>query len=153
MRKLFLQISLAMISLMSFAALCPAIVSADCANPVNTKEAIQCGTSNASGVPVTNDPTQSINDTISQALKILSVAVGIISVVMIVVAGYRFMTSGGDTTKVASAKSTLMYALIGLVVVVLSQIIVIFVLGTASNPTAPTPAAGTPGGSCRGITC
>lgn len=69
-----------------------------------------------------------VNDTVKLALNLFSAIVGIISVVMIIVGGIRYITSGGDSGKVSAAQNTVLYAVIGLVVVALAQIIVQFVL-------------------------
>jgi hypothetical protein len=45
----------------------------------------------------------------------------------------RYITSGGDSTKVSGAKNTLIYAIIGLIIVALAQLIVHFVLGQAQT--------------------
>jgi hypothetical protein len=47
---------------------------------------------------------------------------------MIMVGGFKYVTSGGDGSKVSSAKSTIIYAIVGLVIVALSQGIVKLVL-------------------------
>lgn len=52
------------------------------------------------------------------------IAVGIICVVFIIVGGIRYATSGGDPEKVKSAKNTILYALIGLVIAILANVIV-----------------------------
>ncbi len=70
-----------------------------------------------------------VNNAVKLGLNLFSAIVGIISVVMIIVGGIRYITSGGDSGKVTSAQNTVMYAVIGLVVVALAQIIVKFVLG------------------------
>jgi len=57
------------------------------------------------------------------------VIVGIAAVIMIIVGGFRYITSGGNDASVTSAKNTILYAVIGLIVVALSQLIVRFVLG------------------------
>ena len=77
------------------------------------------------------DSGTQVNTAISAAINILSIIVGIAAVVMIIVAGMRFITSGGDSNKVAGARSAILYAIVGLVVVVLSQVIVHFVLSKA----------------------
>jgi hypothetical protein len=95
------------------------------------KQATQCGINAAAGANGCNpDPaaTSSINNTIKQIINILSVLVGIIAVIMIILAGFRYVTSGGDSARVAGAKSTLLYAIIGLIIVALAQVIVRFVL-------------------------
>ena len=55
-------------------------------------------------------------------------AVGIISVVMLVYGGLRYIVSGGDSKKVTDAKNTIMYAIIGLIIAILSYAIVNFVI-------------------------
>lgn len=77
------------------------------------------------------DPTggKGLNATIKQGIDIFSAILGIIAVVMIMIAGYKYITSSGDSTKVSSAKNTLVYAVIGLIIVALSQTIVKYVVG------------------------
>ncbi len=55
-------------------------------------------------------------------------AVGIISVVMLIIGGIRYVISGGDSKKVTDAKNTIMYAIIGLIIAILSYAIVNFVI-------------------------
>ena len=52
---------------------------------------------------------------------------GIVSVAFILIGGIGYMTSSGDSNKLQKAKNTIMYALIGLAIVGLAEIIVIFV--------------------------
>ena|SRR3989344_2488780 len=77
---------------------------------------------------ITGDPTNTFNDVLATTINIISVVVGVIAVIMIIFGGFRYVTSGGDATKVTSAKNTILYGLIGLVIVALAQIIVRFVL-------------------------
>jgi hypothetical protein len=69
-----------------------------------------------------------VNTTLASVINLLSIVAGIIAVIMIIIAGVKFMTSGGDAGKVASARSSVIYAIIGLVIVVLSQTFVFFVV-------------------------
>jgi hypothetical protein len=73
---------------------------------------------------------------IAVVVNVLSIIIGVVSVIMIMVAGFRFVTSNGDSNSVASARSTVIYAIVGLVVTALAQIIVWFVLHkvTATKP-------------------
>ena len=68
-----------------------------------------------------------------RVVNIMSIVVGIISVIMLIVAGIKFSTAGGDSNSVQSARSTLIYALIGLFIAVLAQFLVRVVLTTATN--------------------
>lgn len=74
------------------------------------------------------DATSTINDMITLVINIFSIIVGVISVIMIIIGGLKYITSGGDSGNVSGAKNTILYAVIGLVVVALSQVIVRFVL-------------------------
>lgn len=65
---------------------------------------------------------------ITSVVNLLSFVVGALAVIMIMVGGFKYVTSGGDSGKVTSAKNTIMYAIIGIVIVVLAQTIVQFVL-------------------------
>ena len=75
------------------------------------------------------DATDEINKLISDVINFLSLIVGVVAVIMIIVGGFRYIISGGDSNNVSSAKNTILYAIIGLIIVALSQTIVKFVLG------------------------
>jgi cytochrome bd-type quinol oxidase subunit 2 len=70
-----------------------------------------------------------IETTIANLINIMSIIAGITAVIMIIISGFRFITANGDSNTVSAARRTLMYALVGVVVVALSQTIVWFVLG------------------------
>jgi hypothetical protein len=75
----------------------------------------------------------SIGHIANTIVTIFSIIVGGASIIMIIYGGFRYITSGGDSTKVGNAKSTLIYAIIGLVIVALAQVIVHFVLNQSGN--------------------
>ena len=54
--------------------------------------------------------------------------VGALSVLMLVVGGLRYVISAGDATKVTAAKNTILYAIVGLIVVLLAYALIDFVL-------------------------
>jgi lysylphosphatidylglycerol synthetase-like protein (DUF2156 family) len=60
----------------------------------------------------------------------LLTAVGVICVIFIIIGGIRYATSGGDTEKVKKAKDTLLYALIGLAICILANVIVSLITNT-----------------------
>jgi hypothetical protein len=94
----------------------------NCGTNIELSETGTCATSGD------GDATTKVNDAVRLALNLFSAVVGIIAVVMIIVGGIKYITSGGDSGNVTSAKNTILYAIIGLVVVALAQIIVRFVL-------------------------
>ena len=57
-------------------------------------------------------------------------ALGILAVVVIILGGVQYMTSSGDAGKVKKAKDTILYGVIGLIIVALAFAIVNFVIGS-----------------------
>jgi len=78
------------------------------------------------------DPAEKVNTLIADVINIFSLVVGVVSVIMIIIGGLKYITSGGDSGNVSGAKNTILYAIIGLVVVALAQVIVRFVLERAT---------------------
>lgn len=74
-----------------------------------------------------------VNDIIATVINIFSLIVGVVSVIMIIVGGLKYITSGGDSGNVSGAKNTILYAIVGLVIVALAQVIVKFVLNKVST--------------------
>ena len=70
----------------------------------------------------------SFNDILKKIINILSVLVGAIAVIMIIIGGFRYVTSAGNDSSTGAARKTIMYAIIGLIIVALAQVIVHFVL-------------------------
>lgn len=70
----------------------------------------------------------SVESVVRTVINLLSLIVGIVAVIMIIIGGLKYITSSGDSANVTSAKNTILYAIIGLVVVALAQVIVRFVL-------------------------
>ena len=73
---------------------------------------------------------------IAKVIKILSDIAGIAAVIMIIVAGLLFITSGGDAQSVANARRAILGAVIGLIIVVLAQGILLFIIDRAPHPAA-----------------
>jgi hypothetical protein len=98
-------------------------------NKTGTGGNINCGT-DAQGNPIAagTGPQSDFNRLLTTVINVFSVVVGIIAVVMIIVGGFKFIVSGGDSAKVTSARNTIIYAIIGLIIVALAQTIAKFVL-------------------------
>lgn len=79
----------------------------------------------------TTDGT-TVQDAIETVINILSWIVGVVAVIMLIYGGFRYVTSGGDANSTKSARSTIIYSIVGLIVVLVSQSIVWFVLGNAA---------------------
>lgn len=119
----------------------PAAVAIPTVSAQSIEGGLNCG-SQFNLDPNANCKAQDTNTDFQNLLKnivnIISVIVGVISVIMIIFGGFRYITSGGDSGKVGNAKNTILYALIGLVIVALAQFIVYFVLNQTGQ------AVGTP---------
>ncbi|TAK89083.1 hypothetical protein EPO04_03210 [Patescibacteria group bacterium] len=55
--------------------------------------------------------------------------VGAVAVIALIYGGFRYVTSAGNSKNVEDAKSTILYAIIGIVVAILAYAVVNFVVG------------------------
>jgi hypothetical protein len=94
-------------------------------------DASSLGSGDASCV---DDPAagEKVDTIIKLVINIFSLVVGVVSVIMIIIGGLKYITSGGDSGNITGAKNTILYAIIGLVVVALAQVVVKFVLAKAT---------------------
>lgn len=79
------------------------------------------------------DSTSIAAGPVSAVVNLFSIVVGIASVVMIIYGGFRFVTSGGNSDATKSARSTILYACVGLATVILAKTIVYFVFSKATK--------------------
>ena len=70
-----------------------------------------------------------IGGTVSDIINIMLYVIGLLSVIMIIVGGLRYVISGGNATAVSAAKNTVLYAIVGLIIAFLAYAIIQFVLG------------------------
>lgn len=97
-------------------------------NAEGCKAIDKCAEKNRKGQCVAKAADQTLNRTIQSIVNLLTIIVGVVAVAFLVIAGGRFVASGGDSAKVTSARNTAIYAIVGLIIVALAQIIVRFVL-------------------------
>ncbi len=88
-------------------------------------ECVKAGVTASGG---TSSKTE-IGPLIKTIVNVLLFILGAISVIMIIIGGIKYTTSNGDSTQVTSAKNTIMYAVIGLIVALMATAIVNFVVG------------------------
>ena len=81
----------------------------------------------------TGDAEETVNSLVTSIINIFSVVVGIVAVIMIIWGGFKYITSGGDSGNIGTAKNTILFAIVGLIIVAMAQIIVKFVLAKATN--------------------
>jgi hypothetical protein len=128
-RKIITSLSIAAAFMVPIAV--PAIAAAQ-TPPPNIPVGL-CTGANLSTTPATNctgeETGGTINNLIATVINIFSLVVGVVAVIMIIIGGLKYITSGGDSSNITGAKNTILYAIIGLVIVALAQVIVRFVLG------------------------
>ncbi len=118
-------IALAGITLLLTPAMVPAMASAqDISGNLcqGTNLSISGGTGSCSA------DTGSFQPILTKIVNIFSAIVGVVAVIMIIVGGLKYITSGGDSSKVSGARNSIVFALVGLIIVALAQVIVHFVL-------------------------
>lgn len=69
-----------------------------------------------------------VDNTVKNITSLLLWALGAVAVIMLVIGGFKYVTSNGDSNNIQQAKNTVLYAVIGLVVAILGQIIVTYVV-------------------------
>ncbi len=119
------KLKLGLLSLLSAFVLVGAVqaiptYAAPCATP---KACIQQGSDDVGG-----KNQDDLGPRIKIVVNILLYILGAVAVVMIVIGGIRYTTSNGDSSNMTSAKNTILYAVVGLVVALMAYAIVNFVL-------------------------
>ncbi len=77
--------------------------------------------------------------TITSIIRWIMGFLGIIAVIIILIAGFKWMTAGGSEDKIGAAKKMLIAGLIGLVIVILAYAIANFVITQLVNVTTTNP--------------
>jgi hypothetical protein len=74
------------------------------------------------------NPISGPNGLLIRVARFISLLIGIAAVIIIIFGGIKYITSGGKPESVSSAKSTIVYALVGILIALLSQGIIVFVI-------------------------
>ena len=114
----------------------PGVVSASCSGnniATNVYQGVSDATGSTSTCSTSNNIQSGVKSVATNVVNILSIVVGVVAIIMIIIGGFRYITSGGESGNVSGAKNTLLFAIVGLVIVALAQIIVHWVLGSASS--------------------
>lgn len=71
----------------------------------------------------------SANDLLPNILNIVYFSAGIVAVIALIIAGFLYVTSTGDASKAKTAKNAILYAVIGLITVLVAFTITTFIRG------------------------
>ncbi len=94
--------------------------TANCNDGLGVKSGLKCTKS--------ADQKANIGPVLKTVTDVLLFILGAIAVIMIIIGGIKYTISNGDSSQVTSAKNTILYAVIGLVVALLAYAIVGFVI-------------------------
>lgn len=73
------------------------------------------------------------NGIVKKILNLLSWITGFLAAVYVIVGGFKVITSNGDSDSVAAGRKMIIYALVGIVVVISSNLIINLVIGAVNN--------------------
>jgi uncharacterized membrane protein len=102
------------------------------ANPFETSKNMVANVGNAAGIQTTNG---GLTDIIGKLINIFLGFLGVIFLVLMLYAGFLWMTAQGEEAKVKKAKDMITQAVIGLIIVVAAFAISNFVLASLLNAT------------------
>lgn len=64
--------------------------------------------------------------TINKVANVIAFIAGAVAIIMVMYGGFQLMTSNGDSGKITKARETILYAAVGLVVIIMARLIVNF---------------------------
>jgi type IV secretory pathway VirB2 component (pilin) len=75
-----------------------------------------------------NAPTNVSDNQVATILGTVYLIAGIVAVIVIIVGGIRYASSNGDSAGVQAGKNTILYAVVGLIVIIMAAAITNFVI-------------------------
>lgn len=134
-KSMLMTLSLSALFLVPAMSLGTVHAGVDCltATGGSIKDCLNSGADATDNNPSAEPASTRVDRTIKLVINIFSLVVGVVSVIMIIIGGLKYITSGGDSGNITGAKNTILYAIIGLVVVALAQVVVKFVLERAAT--------------------
>ena len=126
MKKMILSALIVACSVFGFSAVSTASLSTNVS--AQAADGVKKGITTATTTDMQNKSIAGEGGLISILINFLLWAVGILSVIMIIFSGFRYITSAGDAAKTKSAQTALTYSIVGLIVAVLAWVIVKMIL-------------------------
>lgn len=129
MRKRFISLVVLVLAMAAGLLITASPASAAVTNPLQAACDAGGGGSSACAANGGTDPIAGPNGALITITNILALVAGAVSIIFIVIGGFKYVTSNGDSSSVASAKNTIIYAIVGLVVAALARSLINFVIG------------------------
>ena len=126
MKKMILSALIVVCSVFGFSAISVASLSTNVS--AQAADGVKKGITTATTADMGNKSIAGEGGLISILINFLLWTVGVLSVVMIIFSGFRYITSAGDAAKTKSAQTALTYSIVGLIVAILAWVIVKMIL-------------------------
>lgn len=125
-KKYLITLSVAVLSLLlPVAVVQPALAQQGSSGGGGAKQQVLGG---LQSVDNNNTTADTLPEGIKSVINMMLFIAGAVAVIMIIIGGIRFVISNGDASSVTAARHTILYAVIGLVVIILAYAIVNFVV-------------------------
>lgn len=98
-----------------------------CAGTLTSTSAL-CTDSKAASDPTATNPISGPDGVIVKVSRIVAIAAGAVAIIILLIASIQYITSNGDSNNIKKARETILYCLIGLVVIALAQTIVQYIV-------------------------
>ena len=121
LKKIQLLVLAAMVSVGLVSLVAAPVSYAACNTPA---ECVQDGVEKTGG----KNTDMSAQEVVKLIVSALLFIIGALAVIMIIIGGIRYTISQGDSTAITSAKNTILYSVIGLIVAIFAYAIVNFVI-------------------------
>lgn len=128
MKRLITALSVLLISITLAPIAIATAATRDVCAGANTSGSAFCIDSAGKNTPGADNPISGTSGIILRATRLIAVVAGAAAVILIIVGAIQFVTSSGDSGGAKRARETILYALIGLVIIALAQAIVSFVV-------------------------
>ncbi len=135
MKRYIIALSITFFSILPLFVASPASAATDLfkgtvqnSNGINESICQQQGANTSAVCQTTGiNPLSGSGGLLGKATRIISIISGMAAVILIIVGGFMYVTAGGDSSKVSTARNTIIGAVVGLVIIMLAQVIVLFV--------------------------
>lgn len=101
------------------------VITPVCDNQNGINQSSVCRDNSATS---TTNPLFGPEGVLTKAIFIVSLVVAVVATIVIIIAAIRFMTSQGNPQSIATARNSIIYAVLGIAVAAMAQGLVAFVL-------------------------
>jgi hypothetical protein len=87
-----------------------------------------CNGVQIAGGDCSDDANAKVGSLLTDVINIMSWIVGVVAIIVVIIGGLYYVTAAGNSERASKGQKTVLFALIGLVVVLIAQILVRFVI-------------------------